>query len=196
MNTVRELSAADWDQWWNRDRIPRLISDVELQKFLTRVRPKPGMTAVGIGCGDGRWTRQLARWGMNVTGYDHSRAAIRLACAGGMSPGLEYHRWDVDADTIPPSLVPGSVDVVTLRLSLAYIDWARFLTDAARWLSPETGVLYALSDVTRYGDDVQQDPFRRALTEEQLASLGHGWASCERYSIGPRTALVLRGPGG
>ncbi|MDT0459161.1 class I SAM-dependent methyltransferase [Streptomyces sp. DSM 41527] len=189
------LSAADWDTWWSAGKEPGVITDVEQRKFLTRVRPKATLTAVDVCCGNGRWTRQLARWGMNVIGFDFSRAAITEARRGWHNPRLRYELWDADADAIPRTLKPGSVDMVTVRLGLAYLDRQRFLVDVARWLRPDSGVMYAISDVV-YCDDQEQDPFQRGLTEEQLASLGYGWASCERYSVGPRTALVLRGPGG
>jgi SAM-dependent methyltransferase len=70
------------------------------------------MMAADLACGTGQWTRQLAAWGLNVTGYNFSPAALRQATAAGLSDGLSYVQWDVNAEPIPHRLKPGSLDLV------------------------------------------------------------------------------------
>ncbi|WP_331765323.1 class I SAM-dependent methyltransferase (plasmid) [Streptomyces sp. NBC_01384] len=201
--TVR-LSAAEWDHWYQTG-YPTLVSHKETERFYTHVAPKPGMTAVDLACGSGQWTRQLTAWGLTVRGYDFSPEALRQANAAGMRDGLTYARWDIDGDPIPRTLRPGTVDLVTCRYALPYLAYARLLTDVGRWLTG-TGTFYALvrvddkgttdEDQTANDEQHARDPFHRGLTEDQIETLGYGWAYGETYSLSARhRAIVLRGYG-
>ncbi|MBL1115274.1 class I SAM-dependent methyltransferase [Streptomyces sp. 110] len=148
------------------------------------------MKAADIGCGTVRWTRQLAHWGVQVTGYDHSREAIRQARQA--APDLRYEVWDVDRD-IPRSLTPGSVDLITCRLAIAYPGRGRFMVDAARWLAP--GVMF-YAPTPPYRDRVPAGGFHRGLTEDEIEGLAVGWSSRITYRLGKRArAIVLSGYG-
>ncbi|MGI5380724.1 class I SAM-dependent methyltransferase [Streptomyces sp. CA-251387] len=200
------LSGADWDHWVATGH-PQVVTDKEAGHFHRCVRPRPGMTAADLGCGTGQWTRQLAAWGLNVTGYDFSAEALRQAAAAGLSDGLSYVQWDVNAEPIPQSLQPGSLDLVTCRYVFPYLEHGRLLTDVGRWLKP-TGALYALVRVRpdpqgpdeeptdAAGRDTSLDVFHRGLTEAQLRAFGAGWAHHEMHRLSPqRCAIVLRGYG-
>ncbi|MFE2470286.1 class I SAM-dependent methyltransferase [Streptomyces mirabilis] len=206
MTDELRLSPADWDRWY-RTGHPSVVSHKECDRFYGRVAPRPGMTAVDLACGSGQWTRQLAAWGLTVTGYDFSTESLRQANAAGLRDRLTYARWDIDGEAIPRNLLPGSLNLVTCRFALPYLAYARLLTDVGRWLDPDSGTFYALVRVDRQGADEGQaadtepdaapDPFHRRLTEEQIETLGYGWAHCEMYSLSRRhRAIVLRGYGG
>ncbi|MGW6745000.1 class I SAM-dependent methyltransferase [Streptomyces sp. NPDC055025] len=186
------VTSAEWDEWF-RSGIPHKVSDVESAQFYGRAHPKRGWRAVDIGCGHGQWTRQLVRWKMRVTGYDCSAVAVEQARRTMSHARLDYEVWDVTADSIPTGIEPGSVDLVTCRLSLAYLDMARFLVDAGRWLSPH-GVFYALTPVER-PDGEPSRWYHRGLTEEQIATLGQGWSSRTTYTVGSYRAILLSGYG-
>ena len=105
---------------------------------------------------------------------------------------LRDENWDVNRD-IPRSLTPGSVDLITCRLSIAYLDQGRFTVDAARWLAPG-GMFYALTPLHR--DRVPAEGFHRGLTEDEIEGLAVGWSSCITYRLGKRArAIVLSGYG-
>ncbi|WP_405949982.1 methyltransferase domain-containing protein [Streptomyces prunicolor] len=72
----RRLSASDWNAWAAAVP-PTAVSPAESALFREAVHPRPGMTAVDLACGTGGWTRQLASWGITVTGYDFSDEALR-----------------------------------------------------------------------------------------------------------------------
>ncbi|MGR3875623.1 class I SAM-dependent methyltransferase [Streptomyces graminifolii] len=200
---VREFTAADWDTWYTTAR-PSVVTDKECEAFRRMVDLQPGMTAADLACGSGQWTRQLAAWGATVSGYDFSTEALRQAHAAGPRDQLAYVRWDITAEPIPPGLQPASLDLVTCRYALPYLDHARLATDIGRWLKP-SGTFYALVRIA--ADDAQAEassrddgrrddplgPFHRALSQKQIESLGSGWASRTTYRLSSRScALLLR----
>ncbi|GGX58581.1 class I SAM-dependent methyltransferase [Streptomyces chartreusis] len=206
--TGQRLSAQDWDAWYTTGW-PAVVTGKEAEAFHRTVKPHSGMTAVDLACGNGKWTRQLAAWGVRVSGYDFSAEALRQAESTSRRDVPSYARWDIDAEPIPPDLKPDSLDLVTCRHALPFLEHARVLTDVGRWLTP-SGTFYALVRVTDdQGSDeppaggsgaAQNDtglkPFQRGFTKAQFAGLGTGWAHRTTYRLSTRTAaLVLRGYG-
>jgi SAM-dependent methyltransferase len=206
--TTQRLTADEWDTW-HASGWPTVVTGKEAENFHRAVQPHPGMNAVDLACGSGQWTRQLAAWGVRVTGYDFSATALRQADAAGLRDGLSYARWDIDADPIPPALKPGSLDLVTCRHALPFLEYARALTDVGRWLKP-SGVFYALVRVAndenddkttvdskaKARNDSSLKRFHRGLTEARIAGLSIGWARCTTYRLSARNcAIVLRSYG-
>lgn len=197
------LTAADWDHWFAVGH-PQVVTAKEADHVHRTVRPRPGLAAADLGCGSGQWTRQLAAWGLDVTGYDYSTEALRQATAAGLSGTLSFVRWDVNAEAIPPRLRPGSLDLVTCRYVFPYLEHGRLLTDVGRWLKPD-GIFYALVHVRADPRDIDGEPaeeagpygmdvFHRGLTESQVRAFGPGWAHHEVHRLTPhRCAIVLRG---
>ncbi|WP_260640588.1 class I SAM-dependent methyltransferase [Streptomyces angustmyceticus] len=170
------------------------MSDRERLRFCQSIHPGPGMMAADIGCGTGQWTRQLARWGVQVTGYDFSLRALVQARTARPLPGLSYVQWDVNGARIPLQLQPRSLDLVTCRLSLAYLEVDRFLANVGRWLTSR-GTFWALTPVEY--PNRPHDRLHHGLTEEAIRDLTTGWAYARTYRFGRRhRAIVLRGFGG
>ncbi|MFG3094107.1 class I SAM-dependent methyltransferase [Streptomyces sp. NPDC048202] len=189
---AQPVLAGDWDRWFTAGSQP-VVSQDEADCFSTVVGRTDGMRGVDLACGTGQWTRQLAAWGIRVTGYDFSTEALRQARAAGTRGGLSYRRCDLVADAIPYELAPHSLDIVTCRHALAYLEPARLLTDVGRWLKP-SGVFFAVLRVSEREE--RPDGFHRALTERQFAGLGTGWQRCEvRQLDRERRAIALSGYG-
>ncbi|MFC0844667.1 class I SAM-dependent methyltransferase [Streptomyces noboritoensis] len=188
---ARTLTAPQWDRWYLTGT-PQKITQLECEAFYRYATPGLGRTVVDIGCGVGAWTRQLARWGLTVTGYDYSSEAIKRAMR---SAGHKesYRFWDVDADPVAPDRAPGSVDIITCRLSLPYFDWPRLRDTVVPWL-PGRGCFHALIPVT--GPSGTRDPYRRGMTDDQINRLADGWASATFYRTHQARGVVLRGYGG
>ncbi|MEV1081997.1 class I SAM-dependent methyltransferase [Streptomyces sp. NPDC050211] len=202
------LSADDWNEW-AATAPTTAVSPAESEHFHQRVGPRAGMTAIDLACGTGQWTQQLAAWGMAVTGYDFSDQALRQAEAEGLREGLAYALWDIVADPIPTELRPGTLDLVTCRYGLPYLEPGRLLTDVGRWLKPD-GVFYAIVHVgadperrNRTGWQVHDSSTGTAafhqpmgLTDKQLTELGAGWVRREVHQLGhQQKAIVLSGYG-
>ncbi|MEU9033737.1 class I SAM-dependent methyltransferase [Streptomyces sp. NPDC048352] len=153
-------------------------------------------TAVDIGSGWGVLTTALAREGLRTTGYDWSPVAVERArefWSGEKRLSFEVH--DFLTDTAPRTLTPGSVDVLSCRLVLPYLDVHRFMTDARRWVKPRTGVVYVVVQVW----EKQPDGYFRGYPDELIEQLRRGWLHTERWDLdwSPEfTALALTGPTG
>ncbi|MEU0036121.1 class I SAM-dependent methyltransferase [Streptomyces sp. NPDC006333] len=137
-----QSAGAQWDAWYTRDaRINLPLTDTEIGLFHEHVDAAPGMLALDAGCGTGHFTRHLATTGLGVLGMDASPTALALARRQGSGPHLHYAQHDFNAGPIPPSLQPGTFDLIICRNTLPYLNRHRFLVDAARWLTP-TGQLH------------------------------------------------------
>ncbi|MFE7159010.1 hypothetical protein [Streptomyces sp. NPDC057636] len=55
------LPCPRWEAWYAGGGQNRIVGDRETERFYNAVHPGPGMAAADIGCGTGRWTRQLSR---------------------------------------------------------------------------------------------------------------------------------------
>ncbi|MFJ8313806.1 MULTISPECIES: class I SAM-dependent methyltransferase [unclassified Streptomyces] len=184
---------ATWNRWHEKES-NRLTTQPEEEQFLTRVAPTHGQRAVDLGCGTGEWTRRLGWWGMQVVGYDNSLTAIQKAHAEHATPDVTFELWDVDSEPIPKDLTPGSLDLVSCRLSLPYFDRQRLLVDAGRWLAP-WGTFYAITPIVKEGQ--VQDLYHRGLTFAELDALGTGWSTRVTWLVNAsHMAIALTGYGG
>lgn len=132
---MEQLSADDWDYWYAHEGRPRVVSQAECERALRCFTAQEGMQAVDLGCGTGQWTRQLAAWGMDVRGFDFSAQALRQAKESTRDGRacLQYGRpWDINSQMTPSCIRPCSLDLVTCRFSIAYLDRARLAGDVGR----------------------------------------------------------------
>ncbi|MGW6207033.1 class I SAM-dependent methyltransferase [Streptomyces sp. NPDC055089] len=191
---VDHLNSAQWDTWYREGRaVDRLVTASEADRFLQHITPSAGSSVLDVGCGIGRFSRQLVDWGYDVLGLDFSPAAIQTARRQGTEGRLRYGVHDVDADAIPPQLQPASLDLIVCRNVLPFIDHQRFMVDARRWLRPG-GQLYVLVRVwPERGAEPDERPWQRGFTEEQIQALQNGWSEQERCWLGRHTALFLSG---
>ncbi|KOU53985.1 class I SAM-dependent methyltransferase [Streptomyces sp. WM6378] len=180
MNISVQRSPAHWDTAYQHGQQFRPVSDLEVYLFQTHVRTKPGVRVADIGCGTGPWTRTLAGMGMDVIGFDFSEVAIakaRTESEGKDNP--RYSVWDANSDAVPANLAPRSFDIVTCRLSIAFFDRARFLTDVARWLTKD-GVVHI---VTPVHEKLAATEPHRGLNEQDIKLLGSGWQHVFTYNV-------------
>jgi len=109
-----EQEAGRWIEWARapgHDSYWRFHRD----QFLTLV-PAPGALTVDVGCGEGRFTRDLKRLGHRVIGIDSSPSLIEAARRA--DPGGDYRC--ASATTLP--LENASCDLVIAFMSLQDID--------------------------------------------------------------------------
>ncbi|GGV69896.1 hypothetical protein GCM10010277_80390 [Streptomyces longisporoflavus] len=146
-------------------------------------------SAVDLACGTGHWARQLAAWGMSVRRYDYAGEAIRQAACRSTGSDTRFETLDLDRQPVP-GIRPGSVDLVTCRFAVAYLDWARLMVDVGSWLS-WSGVFFVLTRIDEPGALVHEH--HRGVSRQQLDQLADGWAHHQIHRVGRRvSALVLR----
>ncbi|MGZ2358477.1 class I SAM-dependent methyltransferase [Streptomyces sp. 372A] len=184
------LTAEDWNDLYASGRVtPRLIGDGESRSAHRTLSVARGMTAVDLGCGTGKWTRQLAAWGLDTIGLDFSRVALEQARAAGSR--ARYELWDIDGHATSDVLLPGSIDIVSCRLSFSFFDRLRLLPNVRRWLAPR-GRLYILTGVTDQHDG-QLPAYECGMSEEGIASLGSdGWLVRHVFRFNRRAGIVLQ----
>ncbi len=190
---INDYATAEyWNRAYKEGRKYWSVTPLETELFQYFVKAGPGMVAVDIGCGTGDWARALASLGLSVTGYDISDVAVAEATSLSSGYGnLRFAEWDVNSDAIPPYLAPRSVDIITCRLTAAFLDRQRFLAEAVRWLN-EDGVVHIVTPVHERLDPTKK---HRGLTEHQIGMLGEGWKHVSRYNVaedGSITAVLLQ----
>ncbi|NML55148.1 methyltransferase domain-containing protein [Streptomyces sp. R302] len=193
---LQHRSAAFWDSIYEpHDTIYQPIPREERLLLQERAGAALGQRAIDVGTGLGEWACQMAQIGLNVTGYDCSPVAINRAHEFHREHGgkLHFEVHDFDADPIPPHLHTGSVDVVSCRHVLQFLELPRFIADVRRWLHRD-GVLHVVTAVTE-----KTPGGNLGMPEEQIRALATGWREHDRYDLtsdSSSTVLVLRGPWG
>jgi SAM-dependent methyltransferase len=110
--------------------------DFELRLAFLAPELRPDLRVLDLGCGDGRFTAEIAAAGAKVIGADVARAAIDRAAA--RSPGLEFARVELDAE-LP--FADNEFELVWASEVIEHVaDTARWLSEARRVLAPR-GVL-------------------------------------------------------
>ncbi|MFD9619733.1 class I SAM-dependent methyltransferase [Streptomyces virginiae] len=187
------VSVGDWDRYHQEGRSARVLGDAEIQKFYHHVGPRQGMRALDLGCGRGAWTRQMGRYGIRTAGYDYSGVALAAARAGGPYYGqVSFEQCDLNAAGIPVTVEPGSVDIVSMRMSLEHLDRHRLMVDVKRILRAG-GLAYVM---TRLMPEDLLDPLERGLHPDEFEALADGWGSATSYAVGMHSVMVLREPVG
>jgi 2-polyprenyl-3-methyl-5-hydroxy-6-metoxy-1,4-benzoquinol methylase len=111
--------------------------DYELRRaFLTRDL-RPGLRVLDLGCGDGRFTAEIAAAGVSVVGADVAQAALDRAEA--RVPEAEFERLEVDGEF---PFEDGSFELVWASEVIEHVaDTARWLSEVRRVLVPRGVVL-------------------------------------------------------
>jgi 2-polyprenyl-3-methyl-5-hydroxy-6-metoxy-1,4-benzoquinol methylase len=119
-----------YEDLWGRLPGQLVPPDLELRLDHLRAGVRAGDRALDLGCGDGRFTAELARVGAAPTGVDIAEAALSRARAA--HPDLEFRLAPIDG---PLPLHDGSFDVVWSTEVIEHV------ADTARWLSEVWRVL-------------------------------------------------------
>src|SRR6185437_14260590 len=98
--------------------------DLELRLGHMRAGVHPGDRVLDLGCGDGRFTAELARVGVAPVGVDIAQAALDRAHAA--HPDLDFRLAPIDG---PLPFDDVSFDVVWTTVVIEHV------ADTARWLS-------------------------------------------------------------
>ena len=109
-----EANAADWIAWARR---PGHDSYWQFHRdYFRTLLPPPRARALDVGCGEGRFPRDLKSWGYDVVGLDASPTLIEAAREA--DPGGEYVLGD--AGSLP--FDDGTFELVTAFMSVHDID--------------------------------------------------------------------------
>lgn len=135
--------ADDYDQLWSRHVAgpnARLTLELDLRR---------GERVADLACGTGLYTVEMARLVAPgpVVGVDYSEGMLAAARQRAEEEGLELELVNARAEDYIERSAARSVDVVSLRFALAYVDWTEELPRIGQMLRPggRVGVLTSLS---------------------------------------------------
>jgi SAM-dependent methyltransferase len=167
------------DLW---ERLPEQLvqPDLELRLAHLRAGVRAEDRVLDLGCGDGRFTAELARLGAAATGVDIAEAALNRARAA--HPDLDFKLAPIDG---PLPFDDGSFDVVwTTEVIEHVVDTARWLSEVRRVLVPRGRLLLttpshgrlrvALSGVEAFSDPLGDHLhlYTKGSLENLLAEFG------------------------
>jgi ubiquinone/menaquinone biosynthesis C-methylase UbiE len=135
--------ADDYDQMWSRHVAgpnARLTLELDLKR---------GERVADLACGTGLYTVEMARLVAPgpVVGVDYSEGMLAAARQRAEEEGLLLELVHARAEDYIARCAVHSLDVVSLRFALAYVDWAEELPRIGQTLRPggRVGVLTSLS---------------------------------------------------
>jgi ubiquinone/menaquinone biosynthesis C-methylase UbiE len=135
--------ADGYDDLWSRNVTgpnARLTRDLALQR---------GERVADLACGTGLYTLEMARLVQpgEVVGVDYSEGMLATARERAEEEGLSLTLVHARAEEFIASAPTRSLDAVSLRFALAYLDWREVLPRIGRTLRPggRVGVLTSLS---------------------------------------------------
>ena len=126
-----------YEELWQS--LPEELHPPDLYRRLAflRAETRPGDRALDLGCGDGRFTGELARAGAAVVGVDVAQAALDRARA--REPELEFRLAPIDG---PLPLEDNAFDLVWASEVIEHVaDTARWLSEVRRVLAPHGRLL-------------------------------------------------------
>jgi ubiquinone/menaquinone biosynthesis C-methylase UbiE len=111
--------------------------DFERRRSFLLGHVRPGDRALDLGCGDGRFTAELAAAGARALGADVAEAALERARS--RYPELEFQLVGIDS---PLPFADGAFDVVWASEVIEHVgDTARWLSEVRRVLVPRGRLL-------------------------------------------------------
>ncbi len=126
-----------YEDLWGR--LPEDLDPPDLNLRLAHLRAgvRAGDRVLDLGCGDGRFTQEIARMGAKPIGVEVAQAAIDRARAG--HPDLDFRLAPIDG---PLPLDDVSFDVVWTSEVIEHVaDTARWLSEVRRVLVPRGRLL-------------------------------------------------------
>lgn len=149
-----------------------------------------GKRALDVGCGDGKFTRFLARSGAKTTGIDVATAPLERARAKAAEENLDIAFIEARAENMP--FADGALNIVVFSNSLHHVDPAmmgKALAEAARVLAPG-GDLYVMEPVA---EGPYFEATRLVNDEREVRNLARAaLTACEKQGFTPVREVVYQ----
>ncbi|MFI9788610.1 methyltransferase, FxLD system [Kitasatospora sp. NPDC051984] len=190
--TVPQSTAAHWNENYEAGVSYSPLGPQEAAA-LTEYAPVPagGGRALEVGCGLGDLGAHLALAGYAVDALDLSAAALERARTAHPDVAVRWLEADIEDADLQQLLGDTPYDLVTMRLSVAFLhSRANALHRLGRLLTPDGTLLIT----TPLADTTPAEKRHIALADDEIAALTSGWTDVQRVNAGNLAVLVLRGP--
>ncbi|WP_073736226.1 class I SAM-dependent methyltransferase [Streptomyces sp. CB02488] len=196
---MRQVRKEAWQEHYEGGRGFRPLCDAERTLLAEHVPAPEGGRALDAGCGTGELAVALAGMGYQVDAADFAEAAlVRARAEYATVPGVRWLHVDLEHCGLPglsgpPEGGEGGYDLVTLRLSVAFLRNRSSLLRALGARLRAGGAIVVITPVMEH-----TPPERRhiALDENELSSITDGFEEALRFEAEGLAVLVLRGSGG
>ncbi|MFJ3590784.1 methyltransferase, FxLD system [Streptomyces sp. NPDC090231] len=196
---MRQVRKEAWQEHYEGGRGFRPLCDAERTLLAEHVPAPEGGRALDAGCGTGELAVALAGMGYQVDAADFAEAAlVRARAEYATVPGVRWLHVDLEHCGLPglpgpPEGGEGGYDLVTLRLSVAFLRNRSSLLRALGARLRAGGAIVVITPVVEH-----TSPERRhiALDENELSSITDGFEEALRFEAEGLAVLVLRGSGG
>lgn len=193
--TLKQVRREAWQEHYAEGRGFRPLGDGE-RALLAEHAPAPeGGRALDIGCGTGELAVALAGMGYDVDAIDFAEGALtRARTEHGGTPRVRFLHLDIEHDELPgtPEGSDGGYDLVTMRLSIAFIRNRSAVLRALGARLREGGALVVITPVTEHTPQERQ---HIALDKDELTLIADAFETAERFETDGLAVLVLRGRG-
>lgn len=113
-----DQAAAAYDRWFESP-LGAFADRVERRAVFDLLAPEPGELILDVGCGTGRYARELARRGVRAVGIDPAAAMLAVARAARASAsGPSYVRATGEALPLRSGTFDGVIAVTTLEFAI------------------------------------------------------------------------------
>lgn len=130
---IAHADTSDYQNLFLQPRMLALVGDVRGRRLLD------------LGCGEGAYSRALARRGAQVTGVDGSGTLIAVARDRAAAAGLDIDYRQANASALD-SLPPGSFDVIVASMVLMNVeDYVGAVREAYRVLAPRGEIAMSIT---------------------------------------------------
>lgn len=166
-----EAGAHDWvDLARGSADGPRLAHDEAIRALL----PPPAGPAFDVGCGEGRWTRELRERGYDVVGLDRSEKLLEAARAA--EPDGRYEL--AEANSLPVGDGDAGL-VLCVNVLMHVVDLDAVVREFARVLAPGgvavLGLTHPVMEAGTFDEEANELRLRDYFAgEEHAIPLGHG----------------------
>ncbi len=165
-----------WDTVFSEGKNFSLLNEFFLKEILTKVEEQNIVPrrVLDLGCGTGQSSILFARHGYEVTAVDVSTVALEKARERAHAEGVgdsALHFIQADLESLTDATLPGTFDIIHLKLVLAFIQNKEGLLSFIASILAQPGLVIVTSPILKEGVEYPQRLKSISIPEAELERL-------------------------